>query len=87
MLNKDDFEYSEEPDIMDALTSETAKVTARYLDAKERLEFVSSDAVNAAYDFGYLIGGMDKAREFITMLESLGQEDAAVILKGYVGDE
>jgi hypothetical protein len=30
---------------------------------------------------------MDKAREFITMLESLGQEDAAVILKGYVGDE
>jgi hypothetical protein len=78
---------NEEPDVMDALISETAKVTARYLDAKEKLEVVSSNAVNAAYDFGYVIGGMDKAHEFISLLQSLGQEDAVTILRGYVGDE
>ncbi len=78
---------NEDPDVMDALISETAKVTARYLDAKEKLEVVSSNAVNAAYDFGYVIGGMDKANEFISLLESLGQDDAVVILRGYVGDE
>jgi len=80
-------DYSEDPDIMDALTSDVSKVTARYLDNKAKLEVVSSDAINSAYDFGYVVGGMDKVRELIGLLESLGQEDAVVILKGYAGDE
>jgi hypothetical protein len=80
-------DYSEDPDIMDALTSDVSKVTARYLDNKAKLEVVSSDAINSAYDFGYVVGGMDKVRELILLLESLGQEDSVVILKGYAGDE
>jgi hypothetical protein len=81
MIN--DFEYVPNPlDIEEGqITSKQGNIVNNYLASKSTLDASMSNALNASYDFGYLMGMKDERLAVIELLKISGLESAAKFLE------
>jgi hypothetical protein len=80
-MSINDFEYSDLSDVDDLIVSVEGNIVNNYLGAKNSLDATISDALNASYDFGYLMGIKDERKAGIEALRLSGMHEAADYLE------
>lgn len=80
-MSINDFEYAAPIGMEEQITSNEGNIVNNYLGSKSALDAATSDALNASYDFGYLMGMKDERLAVIELLRGSGLGYAAKFLE------